>query len=199
MDRDFREGSFSDASTHDAAYQERWPATDCRRKRAKSCLATDRTPSFVHREYAHNVERDQNASGDFDKSADTNATWPIQLPVRRRRLAHSLKGGSTKKGNKGKGTRRAGSVDVQFVATMHRSISWQLLRAQEVRRYHSYTGMPYAPNCAGTTEDQDVAMEDANEDSAPMALGQDELLVDRLSRILTDQGFKPLRECELLE
>ncbi|KAF7791010.1 hypothetical protein EIP86_001969 [Pleurotus ostreatoroseus] len=188
---DLRPCSYTDAISHDT---DLWPV-DLRRKRAKSCLAS----SYVHRD-AHCETRTSRADS-FPSSQsdgyepDTEARFAG--PARKRRLAHSVRRAGGRKSLKGKERegRRTGSIDVQFVATMRRSIDWQLKCAQDARRSRTCTGSSISDAYGGIAEDEDVEMGDS--DYIAAILEQDKILVERLSLILSDQGFKPVRESEL--
>lgn len=187
---DFRSCSFTETAPHGT---DPWPV-DQRRKRAKSCLAS----SYVHRD-AHdsrppaNERRAPQSSG---YEPDTEAGSPA--PARKRRLAHSVRRASAKKALKGqeKSGRRTESIDVQFAATMHRTIAWHLRCAQEAYRTRTRSGSSDSEAYGGIVEDVDVDMGEA--DDTAVLLDQDHILVERLACILAEQGIRPARESAYL-
>lgn len=186
---DLRPYSYTDVITHDT---DLWPV-DLRRKRAKSCLAS----SYVHRD-AHETRTsraDSFPSQSDGYEPDTEARF--SGPPRKRRLAHSVRRAGGKKTAKGKERegRRTGSIDVHFVATMRRSIDWHLRCAQDARRSRTCSGTSTSEAYDGIVEIEDVEMADSDDDVAAV-LEQDRILVERLSHILSEQGFKPVRDSE---
>ncbi|PSR79162.1 hypothetical protein PHLCEN_2v7133 [Hermanssonia centrifuga] len=112
------------------------------------------------------------------------------LATRKRKLAASVrrvnvkKGLRSKKEPKGKVSRKHVAMDVQFAATVHRSIERQLKCAQEA--CYSLQSRTHSEAYAGIVE---YAISEVQDDSL---LEQDKMLVERLRQGLVDQGFKGL-------
>ena len=140
---------------------------DLRRRHARSCLAT----SFVHRD-GHAMP----AQSGYESDDGQNTPPPTGVPLRKRKLAHKrVKVPSTTTclppRKKSKKTCKRQAADLQFAATLHRSLVTHL------RAVTSYTL---------TTREVD-----APEDELTLRT-QDQMLVERLWKGLLDHGFQPV-------
>lgn len=139
---------------------------DLHRRHARSCLAT----SFVHRD-GHAMPKSSGYESD-----DGQNTTRTGVPLRKRKLAHRrVKVPSTTTclppRKRSKKTCKRQAADLQFTATLHRSLVTHL------RAITSYTL---------TTREVD-----APEDELTLRT-QDRILVERLWKGLLDHGFQPV-------
>ncbi|KAI0085896.1 hypothetical protein BDY19DRAFT_384686 [Irpex rosettiformis] len=163
--------------------------------------APQRIPSsFVHRDVHHSLSYSPDSDPFITTTNDANAgsgfiPYPAPGPRKRKMAVRRVKvphyaAKSTKRTKRSKSANKKTNVgDVQFMATLHRSI---LAHLRDARFAASVRSTQCASDSAEFDSSEDSLDDDSRADSSLLVLRvQDEILVERLWRSLVDHGCSP--------